>query len=252
MATLTEMELEALPELESEMEGELELPELEGEGELEFEFEGEGEGGFLGSLAGLASQALGGLLSEGEGELEFEGEGEVGLHEFEGEGELELPELEMEGELSPTRRAYADALMEHLAHAAAETENEAEAEAFIGALLPLAARAAPMIMRAAPQLIRGLSRVGRLFRGRRRTRPLVRMLPTIARNTVRQLARPTSAGRPRRVTPQIAVRTLRQQTRQVLRNPRRAVQVYRRSRALDRRFHRAAVVVNIGPVYARR
>jgi hypothetical protein len=226
--------------------------EEEGEGELEDEFESELEQeGIWGNLANMAGQALGGLLGESELENEMESESELEL-EDEGEGEEEL-EYESEAELNPIRRAYPDALMEHLAHAAAEAETEAEAEAFLGALVPLAARAAPSIMRAAPQLIRGISRIGRMFRRRRRTRPLVRMLPTILRQTVRTLNRPgLRRRRGGQVVPRMAMQTLARQTRQVLRNPQTITRVYRRSRAMDRRFHRAAVVVNIGPVYARR
>jgi hypothetical protein len=236
---LSEYEVEAMPELEDEGEGEY-------EDELEGEFEQEG---IFGNLASLAGQALGGLLGESEAEDELEMESE---YEDEGEIEGEI-EGEEESELNPIRRAYPDALMEHLAHAAAEAESEAEAEAFLGALVPLAARAAPAIMRAAPQLIRGVSRIGRMFRRRRRTRPLVRTLPTIIRRTIRTLNRPGVVRRQGgQVPPRLAVQTLARQTRQMLRSPRVVTRVYRRSRALDRRFHRAAVVVNIGPVYARR
>src|SRR5205814_2238086 len=56
-------------------------------------------------------------------ELELEGEGELET-EMEGEGELEL---EGEGEVSPVQKIYADAMMEHLAHMAAEAESEQEA-----------------------------------------------------------------------------------------------------------------------------
>jgi hypothetical protein len=90
-------------------------------------------------LGTKAAGLLGGLLPQSEFEEEYE--------------------WEVEGELNPIRRVYPDALMEHLGHRAAEAESEAEAEAFIGALIPLAARilprVAPAIMRAAPGLIRG-------------------------------------------------------------------------------------------------
>jgi hypothetical protein len=52
------------------------------------------------------------------------------LHELEGEweaeGELE-GEGEWESEVSPVRKIYADGMMEHLAHMAAEAESEQEA-----------------------------------------------------------------------------------------------------------------------------
>src|SRR5204863_2251473 len=119
--------------------------------------------------SGLAAAEL-----EGEYEFEFEGEQAAG-----------------EALLSPVRRVYADAMMEHFGHVAAQAESEAEAEAFIAALVPLAARllprVAPTIMRAAPGLIRGVAGITRTLRRNPQTRPLVRALPTIVRRTVADL-----------------------------------------------------------------
>ncbi|MFN8453545.1 MAG: hypothetical protein U0401_02560 [Anaerolineae bacterium] len=239
-----ELELEALPELEEEYEY---------EGEWEGEFESEE---FFRRLAGLARRAVqspalrrvgltaartalraglgpqvGGLVGNLLPQSEFEGE-----FEWEAEGEAEWEE-----EVNPIRRVYPDALMEHLGHAAAEAESEAEAEAFIGALVPLAARliprVAPAIMRAAPRLIRGATRVVRALRRSPTTRPLVRTLPTVVRRTAVSMARQAAQGRP--VTPQAAVRTLARQTAQVLGSPQQSVQAWRHSCALDRRYHRA-------------
>jgi hypothetical protein len=265
-----EYELEASPELELEYES-----EGEWEGEQEGEFESEE---FFRRLAGLARQAVrspalrriglatarsalgglgdigaavggaagaqgaraGGTLGAGLGryltdllpQSEFEGE-----FEWEAEGELEYEE-----ELNPIRRVYPDALMEHLGHAAAEAESEAEAEAFLGALIPLAARVfprvAPALMRAAPNLIRGVTRAARTLRRSPTTRPLVRVLPTVVRRTAASLNRQAAQGRP--ATPQAAVRTLARQTGQVLSSPQQCVRAYQRSRALDRRFHQLA------------
>jgi hypothetical protein len=162
-------------------------------------------------------------------------------------------EWEMEGELNPIRRVYPDALMEHLAHRAAEAESEAEAEAFIGALIPLAARllprVAPAIMRAAPGLIRGVAGVARTLRRSPTTRPLVRAIPTIVRRTAANIAQQVGQGQP--VTPQTAVRTLARQTAQVLSSPQQCVRAYQRARALDRRFHRAAGAAMPGRVASR-
>jgi hypothetical protein len=212
------------------------LPELEGEWEGEFEDESEYEDEYEDfDLGGVIS----GLLGESESEFEDESEYE---DEYELEGEWE-GEFEDEGEAmaNPLRRAYPDAMMEHLGHAAAEAETEAEAEAFIGALVPLAAglarSAAPRIARATPHLVRGLSSVGRTLRRNPTTRPLVRTLPTIASRTTRSLARQVAHGRP--ITPRRAIRTLAQQTATVLRDPRRRHRVIRHARALDRNYHRA-------------
>lgn len=229
--------------------------ELELEGELEDEWEGEDESeAFFGGLARLAQRAVssptlrtlalnagkaalkGGLDSLmkgvlGDSEYELEGEGE-------GEDEWELESASL---LSPIRRVYPDALMEHLGHAAAETESEAEAEAFIGALVPLAAKlipkVAPMVMKHAPTLIKGLTGATRTLRRNPSTRPLVRTLPTVMRRTAQTMAKQTAQGRP--VTAKGAARTLAQQTSRVLASPTQCVRAYQRSRALDRTYHRA-------------
>lgn len=252
-------------EFESEWEG-------EGEGEFEYEYEGEYEGEmegeeFFGRIAQLARRAaqnpalrriglqaarsaLGGLRGTGPAgaaasniiggflpQREYEGEFE---YEYEGEGESEF---ESEDFVNPQRRLSrgpsSEALMAHLGNAAASAESEDEAEAFIGALVPLAARliprVAPAVMRAAPQLIRGISNVAQRLRSNPATQQLVRTLPTIARNTVGSIARQVAQGRP--VTAQTAVRALAQQTARVIGNPRAATAAYRRNRALDRRYH---------------
>ena len=234
----------ALPELEEELEGELEgeeflgglarraaqavLGSLGGQSDSEFEMELEGEDEGEEFLGGIVR----GLL--GEGELEEEGE-----YEFEDEWE---GEFEYEGMANPLRRAYPDAMMEHLGHAAAEAETEAEAEAFIGALVPLAAglvrSAAPTVARSMPHLVRGLSTVTRMLRRNPTTRQLVRVIPTIASRTTRSLARQASHGRP--ITAQRAARTLAGQTAAVLSNPQVRSRAVRHSRALDRTYHQAA------------
>jgi hypothetical protein len=163
--------------------------------------------------------------------------------EFEGELEFEL-EGEFEGEalVNPIRRVYPDAMMEHFGHAAAAARSEAEAEAFIGALIPLAARLvpriAPTIIRSAPALIRGVANVTRTLRRNPTTRPLVRVMPTIVRRTALDLNRQATRGRP--VTPQAAVRTLARQTGRVIASPQQARAALRRNAAVDRRYHQTA------------
>jgi hypothetical protein len=66
----------------------------------------------------------------------------------------------------------------------------------------------------------------------------LRTLPNISKRTVAHLARQAAHGRP--VSPRAAVRTLARHTARVLANPRHAVAAFRRSKALDRRYHRAA------------
>ena len=202
----------------------------------------------------------------------IQGEGELG--ELEGEfGELELGELgefeaahEMEFESSPAAQAQAIAMMEHAGHAAAEAANEQEAAEHFLPLIGLAAKfvlpklaglaakklgglaikkiggkllgrvGGQLLRRVTPQLTRGLANVTRTLFRNRATRPLIHAVPRIARTTVAQLGRQIARGQ--RITPQQAVRALARQTARTISNPRALAQTYRRSLALDRRYHR--------------
>jgi hypothetical protein len=212
----------------------------------------------------LKSQARPWAIIEGEAEL---GELESELGELEGVHEFEF-------EASPAKLAQLAATMEHEGHAAAEAANEQEAAEHFLPLVGLAAkfvlpklvgfaakklgglaakkiggrlisraggqllrRVAPrLIRRVTPQLTRGLANVTRTLYRNRSTRPLLHAVPRIARATVSRLGRRIASGR--RITPQQAVRTLAQQTARTLSNPRILAQTYRRSLALDRRYHR--------------
>jgi hypothetical protein len=155
-------------------------------------------------------------------------------------GNSALAEFELE--VNPGGTVLPEMLMEHLGHAAAEAESEAEAEAFIGALIPLAARvspqAAPTIMRVAPQLIRGVSRITRALRRDPATRQLVRALPTVIRDTAATVARRAERGQ--QTTPQGAVRILAGHAHQSLADRPGRSRAWRRSQRLDHRYHQAA------------
>jgi hypothetical protein len=164
-------------------------------------------------------------------------------------------EFESELEISPTRKIYPDAMLEHIAHEALQSESEQEAAEHMlpmvpmvaGKLVPLAARATPQlaanvlprIARAQtsviPYLTRAISNITRTLFRNPQTRPLVRTVPSIARRTMAQIARLAAAGRP--VSPQAAVQILARQTYRLIANPRQSSLVLRRSNALDRRFH---------------
>jgi hypothetical protein len=152
-------------------------------------------------------------------------------------------ESEFEFELNPARKIYPDAMLEHLGHAAAETESEAEAEALAGAMVPLAARimprAAPVLTRATPGLVCAVSGVTQRLRRDPATRPLVRTLPAIVRVTAAALSQQAARGVP--ITPQAAVNMLARQTLRVLGSPQRSATAFRRSQALDRHYHRTVV-----------
>ena len=217
-----------------------------------YETETETEIGIHSELEAELEDELG-AAGEFEEELETEEEYED-ESEYESEEELEGEE-EWESEISPIRKVYPDAMMEHLGALAAESESEDEAaEHFLpligmaaSKLLPLAVKAiAPMakkalprvfkaVTRVTPQLTRGVTKIARTIHRRPSARPLLRAMPTIARPTVHSLARRAIHHRP--ITPRVAVRTLAQHTRHILRNPRHRRHALRRNRHLDRRFH---------------
>jgi hypothetical protein len=179
-----------------------------------------GLGAAIGDVLGSGVKALDPLVPQSEYELEFE----------------------WEGEISPVRKWYADAMLEHLGHAVAEAESEMEAEALVGAMIPLAARVVPgaarVLARSAPGLICGAVGAARKLRQTPATRPLVRLIPAIVRRTAASLVQQAGHGMP--VKPQQAVRTLARQTAQVLSSPQQAAQAFRHSQRLDRHFHKAA------------
>jgi hypothetical protein len=148
-------------------------------------------------------------------------------------------EWESEFEINPIRKIYPDAMMEHLGHAAAEAQGEAEAESLAGAMIPLAARvvpqAAPTLTQAMPALVSGVSGVVRHLHRDPATRPLVRVVPTIVRGTAANIAQTTSRGGA--VNSQEALRMLARQILRVLGSPQASARAFRRSRALDRKFH---------------
>jgi hypothetical protein len=218
-------------ELEDEYSG-------EGEGELEdeYEFEAGLEGeGWLGAIG----NAVGSLL--GESEDEYEGEGEF--------------EFESEDEISPIRKIYSDAMMEHLGELAFEAESEDEAaEHFLpligmaaSKLLPIAAKAiAPLarkalpkivraVTRATPRLTKGIGRVAKTLHRNPQTRHLLKTVPAIARRTVGSIARQAAHGR--RISPRTAVKTLARQARHVLAHPQHRRHALRHHNHLERRFH---------------
>jgi len=232
----------AVPVSEYELEA---LPEFEGQGEFQ-------NRRFFGALSNLARRVLPSqrsLLARVAMSAARQGvrrgfpalrTADIGLTDDDA-GWMDPPEAE----ISPIRRIYPDAMMEHLGHAATETQSEAEAQALAGAMVPLVARivpqAAPAIMRAAPGLVCGLTGVVNTLRRSPATRPLVRTVPAIVRNTAASIAQQASRGVS--VTPQAAVRTLARQTVRVLANPQQAARAFKRSRVLDRQFHRAGGTV---------
>jgi hypothetical protein len=146
-----------------------------------------------------------------------------------GEAEMETTELEaelfgsneFEGELAAHETAHEAALTEVLAAEAAHTESESEAEALLGAALPITIR-----IMGARRPLRPIQPTlalanARLVRGIRRSGPsgpqLLRAVPAIQRRTIAGLKAAQQAGRP--ITPELAVRMMAGQAARLLATP---------------------------------
>ena len=178
--------------------------ELEFELDDEFEVEYENEE-FLPSLlaagAPLAIRAVNKLLKESEYEDEYE------------------DDYELEAEFEYMLSAEDEAMMYHLANLAANTESEAEAEAFFGAIASLASKALPLARKYAPTLIQGAAKLGRSIWKSPRTRRLVKAVPSVIEGTVKDVASQYSKGKP--INRQLVTRALAGNTAKVLQSPKR-------------------------------
>jgi hypothetical protein len=115
------------------------------------------------------------------------------------------------------------ALTEVLAAEAAHTPSEAEAEALLGAALPITIRLMSgrgQLRRVTPALVRANAR---LVRGLRRSGPagpnLLRLVPTIQRNTVATIKQQQRSGRP--VSPSMVAPIMAAHATRVLGTPRK-------------------------------
>lgn len=201
----------------------------------------------LAKAAPLAVRAIGSLIGnrrkrqrQREFELEFEYESDS---EYEGDpfignllkglGGLGLGEGEYEDEyeFETAPMTEYEIMMENLAHRAAHSESEAEAEAFLGALVPMAARLIPQAAKAitsvAPSLIQGVAKMGRTLYNSPNSRQLLQTLPQILKGTVGTLANQVAQGKPLSKT--TAVRALAANTAKVLDNPKKVNQMLKKS-----------------------
>jgi len=137
--------------------------------------------------------------------------------QFEGEMEAEV-EAELE-EMATAPLAGGQAFAEYLAAQAAASESEDEAEALAGAAAfnALSPRDRRDLERMLPALLRGAAVVTRLLHGNRRTRPAVRLTPSIVDGAARTILRKAVSGQ--QITPADIGTALGAATSQVLGSP---------------------------------
>jgi hypothetical protein len=179
----------------------------------------------IGPIAGpLVSKLTSALIQEGEMEsMQMEAE-------FFGANEAEA-------EVAQTEAAHEAALTEFLAAQAAEATTEAEAEAAMGASLPITIaimggrralrRVMPILTQTNSQLVRNLIQQGSIGR------QLLRTVPAIQRQAMATLKAAARSGRP--INGALAVRAMADASRRVLGNPRRVQRTMVRNAVLRQR-----------------
>jgi len=180
----------------------------------------------VGAIAGpLAGKLVGALVREAEMEVEH-AENQL-INMLAQEGEAEHPE------------AQEALIAEMMAGQAAAAESEDEAEAMLSATIPMTIRfmrAQRSVMPVTPALVQANARLVRTFRRQGRSgRQLLRLLPTINRNTIAILR---ILSQRQRVTTPTAVRAMSIATRRVMSNPRRVQKAIRRNMAMQVRATR--------------
>ena len=225
-----------------------------GEGEWGYaspeSWEGEGEAdqffgkilGMLGKAAkGIApgvARAVGGLFPGGSplaklvGSFLREGEQEAGAME----AQLFGPSA-AETEIGDSQAAQAAALTELLAHEAAESSTESEAQAVLAGSLPITItimRSRRLLRPVVPALTQANGRLVRTLRRRGRPgRQLLRTVPTVQRRTIGALRAAARAGQP--ITGPLAAQTMARAARSVLGDPRKVRRAVVRNAVLRQR-----------------
>jgi hypothetical protein len=141
--------------------------------------------------------------------------------------------------LTPGQRAELEALLEHLGHAAVQARRGAEAQALVGAMVPVAVRLVTttpsVLLPGIPVIVGAAAVVARALGSSANTRPFLRVLPAIVVRTLEQAAGRGTVGRA--PGPADPVDVLAEETRKVLSSPESCVRIYRQSCSADRRFH---------------
>ncbi len=194
------------------------------------------------AIGGPVGTALGGLAVKALGEGEYEDE-----YEVHGEGESEMVH-----EIAAHELSHHEALAEIMAEAASHEVHEGEAEAMAGAatLTVISPRDRRALRRILPHMIRGTAILTRVLRRRRATRPMVRVVPTIVRRTIRDLKKQAARGIP--ITRKRAAVTASKQVRRVLSSPKAVATAITRNAKVSKAYKRPTTRRRVRSTTARR
>jgi hypothetical protein len=194
-----------------------------------------------GAFGGPAGAMLGGKLGSFVGNLEdeelagFEGYDGYGDYEDESDSEDEMNAedfMDFEGE--------DEDVAEYMADIAAKAPNPIDSGAMAGAITITIASKAPLQVKAvSPTLSSGAARLTKLMKNNPATKPLVKVVPTIAKKTVATLAKKAAKGKP--VTPTVAKRVMAKQAMRVLSNPRELTKAIAKNEVKKRKVNMKVV-----------
>jgi hypothetical protein len=182
-------------------------------------------GGKLGSFVGNLEDeelAFDGYDGYGDGEDESDSEDEMNAEDF----------MDFEGE--------DEDVAEYMADIAAKAPNSIDSGAMAGAITITIASKAPLQVKAvSPTLSSGAARLTKLMKNNPATKPLVKVVPSIAKKTVATLARKAAKGKP--VTPAIAKRVMAKHAMRVLSNPRELTKAIAKNEVKKRKVNMKVV-----------
>jgi hypothetical protein len=182
-------------------------------------------GGKLGSFVGNLEDeelAFDGYDGYGDGEDESDSEDEMNAEDF----------MDFEGE--------DEDVAEYMADIASKAPNPRDSGAMAGAITITIASKAPLQVKAvSPTLSSGAARLTKLMKNNPATKPLVKVVPSIAKKTVATLARKAAKGKP--VTPAIAKRVMAKHTMRVLSSPRELTKAIAKNEVKKRKVNMKVV-----------
>jgi hypothetical protein len=193
-----------------------------------------------GAFGGPAGAMIGGKLGSFVGNLEdedlaFEGYDGYGDGEDESDSEDEMNAedfMDFEGE--------DEDVAEYMADIASKAPNPIDSGAMAGAITITIASKAPLQVKAvSPTLSSGAARLTKLMKNNPATKPLVKVVPSIAKKTVATLARKAAKGKP--VTPAIAKRVMAKHTMRVLSSPRELTKAIAKNEVKKRKVNMKVV-----------
>lgn len=133
-----------------------------------------------------------------------------------------------------------DFALEELAENAAEAATDEGAIAYVRAMIPIVIRTCPgskvNLIGNSHIMMNALKKIVRALRYKRFHRPMIRLVPSILRASIRKLQKAERKGK--KVTPGKTYRVVLSQARSLLRNPRRSAKLLGRNLAMCRHYRR--------------